>query len=80
MWKSIFVLRMLELIKLVLFLHSLCEAHLGQCQVSDPPAPLHMYHQSGELLIGGIASQAFIVTDAITFTHLPPAALSDELM
>nr|XP_034992582.1 vomeronasal type-2 receptor 26-like [Zootoca vivipara] len=46
----------------------------------DPHPPLHEYHQSGDLIIGAIASHSFIVSSAITFTEKPPSPLPEELV
>ncbi|XP_060137204.1 vomeronasal type-2 receptor 26-like [Zootoca vivipara] len=46
----------------------------------DPHPPLHEYHQSGDLIIGAIASHTFIISSAITFTEKPPSPLPEELV
>nr|XP_034992586.1 vomeronasal type-2 receptor 26-like [Zootoca vivipara] len=46
----------------------------------DPNPPLHEYHQSGDLIIGAIASHTFIISSAITFTEKPPSPLPEELV
>ncbi|XP_053216079.1 vomeronasal type-2 receptor 26-like [Podarcis raffonei] len=55
------------------------KAHVIKCMVDDPHAPLHQYHQSGDLNIGAIASQAFIISNRISFTEEPPPPLFEEL-
>ncbi|XP_053216078.1 vomeronasal type-2 receptor 26-like [Podarcis raffonei] len=47
--------------------------------LADPHPPLHEYHQRGDFIIGAIASQAFIISGAITFTQEPPPPLFEEL-
>ncbi|XP_028560355.2 vomeronasal type-2 receptor 26-like [Podarcis muralis] len=48
--------------------------------VDDPDPPLHEYHQSGDLIIGAIASHTFIVSNAISFIEKPPSPLPEELV
>ncbi|XP_061447643.1 vomeronasal type-2 receptor 26-like [Rhineura floridana] len=48
--------------------------------VKDPHAPLHEYHQSGDLFIGGIASLSIRVSNFIAFTREPPPTLYEELL
>ncbi|XP_066486409.1 vomeronasal type-2 receptor 26-like [Tiliqua scincoides] len=38
-----------------------------------------MYHQPGDLIIGGVASQSFILADSIDFTEEPPPTLLEQL-
>ncbi|XP_077774294.1 vomeronasal type-2 receptor 26-like [Podarcis muralis] len=56
-----------------------CKTHMVKCHVHDPHPPLHKYHQSGDLILGGLASHSFIVSNALTFTKEPPQALPEEL-
>ncbi|XP_053215881.1 vomeronasal type-2 receptor 26-like [Podarcis raffonei] len=58
----------------------MCKAHIVKCHVHDPHPPLHKYHQSGELILGGIASHNFIVSKELSFTEEPPPALVEELI
>ncbi|XP_053120329.1 vomeronasal type-2 receptor 26-like [Hemicordylus capensis] len=48
--------------------------------INDPHPPLHTFHQSGDLIIGGITSQSFIVSSPIDFSEKVPATLLNELM
>ncbi|XP_053120316.1 vomeronasal type-2 receptor 26-like [Hemicordylus capensis] len=57
-----------------------CKAYIVKCMVNDPHPPLHEYHQSGDLIIGGITSQTFILSSSIEFTEEPPPALYDDLL
>ncbi|XP_061447606.1 vomeronasal type-2 receptor 26-like [Rhineura floridana] len=57
-----------------------CKGHRIQCRVHSPPPPFQKYHQSGDLILGGIASQARFVSPSITFTEEPPPALLEELV
>ncbi|XP_066486388.1 vomeronasal type-2 receptor 26-like [Tiliqua scincoides] len=47
--------------------------------VNDPHPPLHEYQRSGEYVVGGIASHAFILADSIDFTIEPPPPLLEEV-
>ncbi|XP_062992907.1 vomeronasal type-2 receptor 26-like [Elgaria multicarinata webbii] len=57
-----------------------CKAHIDSCRVRNPDPPLHKYHQSGDLIIGGIATYGLLVSSSISFTEEPYQALSEELM
>lgn len=64
---------------LVLLSHIPCKAHVHNCRFYDLQPPLHKYHQPGDLVIGGIVSQAQIFSDAIAFTEEPPPVFLEEL-
>ncbi|XP_077774291.1 vomeronasal type-2 receptor 26-like [Podarcis muralis] len=53
---------------------------MAKCRLQYPHQPLHKYHQKGDLIIGGIASQSFIVSNSIAFTEEPPQALPEEFV
>ncbi|XP_066486364.1 vomeronasal type-2 receptor 26-like [Tiliqua scincoides] len=57
----------------------LCKAHAVKCSLLNPHPPLHMYHQSADLTVGGIASLTFILSNQMSFTEEPPPAFLDEL-
>ncbi|XP_062992922.1 vomeronasal type-2 receptor 26-like [Elgaria multicarinata webbii] len=57
-----------------------CKALIENCRVTKPNPPLHKYHQSGDLIIGGITSYGLLVSSPIAFTEEPHQALSEELM
>ncbi|XP_062992906.1 vomeronasal type-2 receptor 26-like [Elgaria multicarinata webbii] len=57
-----------------------CKAHIDSCRVRNPDPPLHKYHQSGDLIIGGIATYGLLVSSPIAFIEEPYQALSEELM
>ncbi|XP_034991955.2 vomeronasal type-2 receptor 26-like [Zootoca vivipara] len=57
-----------------------CKTHIVKCHVQDPHPPLHKYHRSGDLILGGIASHSFIISSAFDFTKEPPQALPEELV
>ncbi|XP_060137261.1 vomeronasal type-2 receptor 26-like [Zootoca vivipara] len=77
-----FELRMVVLLFLLLELisYNVCEAHIAKCRLQDPHRPLHMYHQPGEFLIGGIVSHGGFISSEATFTEEPPPALPEELL
>ncbi|XP_053216071.1 vomeronasal type-2 receptor 26-like [Podarcis raffonei] len=56
-----------------------CKILMVKCHVHDPHPPLHKYHQSGDLILGGLASHGFIISNALAFTKEPPQALPEEL-
>ncbi|XP_060137214.1 vomeronasal type-2 receptor 26-like [Zootoca vivipara] len=57
-----------------------CKTHIVKCNVYELQSPLHKYHQSGDLIIGGIASQAHFTANPIRFVAKPPPALLEELV
>nr|XP_028560148.1 vomeronasal type-2 receptor 26-like [Podarcis muralis] len=57
-----------------------CKTHIVKCHVHDPHPPLHKYHQSGDLILGGLASQIFIISKQLSFTEEPPPTLFEELI
>ncbi|CAI5790460.1 Hypothetical predicted protein, partial [Podarcis lilfordi] len=63
---------------LVLPPHTTCKAHIVKCHVHDPHPPLHKYHESGDVILGGIASHGYIISNALTFTEEPPQVLPEE--
>ncbi|XP_053122075.1 vomeronasal type-2 receptor 26-like isoform X5 [Hemicordylus capensis] len=70
----------LVVLLLVQLPHMTCKVvHILKCMVNDPHSPLHQYHQSGDLFIGVIASQTFIISNTIAFTEEPPPASFEEL-
>ncbi|XP_060137268.1 vomeronasal type-2 receptor 26-like [Zootoca vivipara] len=71
----VLVFWLLELIS-----YEVCQAHIAKCRLQDPHRPLHMYHQPGEFLIGGIVSHGGFFTSPATFTEEPPPALPEELV
>ncbi|XP_077774292.1 vomeronasal type-2 receptor 26-like [Podarcis muralis] len=59
--------------------HMACKAPV-KCRVQYPHCPLHKYHQKGDLIIGVIASQSFIMSSSISFTEIPPPVSAEELI
>nr|XP_028560151.1 vomeronasal type-2 receptor 26-like [Podarcis muralis] len=60
--------------------HTTCKAHIVKCHVHDPHPPLHKYHKSGDLILGGIASHSYIISNALAFAEDPPQVLPEELV
>ncbi|XP_062992923.1 vomeronasal type-2 receptor 26-like [Elgaria multicarinata webbii] len=57
-----------------------CKADIDNCRVRDPNPPLHKYHQSGDFIIGGIATYGLFVSSPTAFTEEPHQASSEELV
>ncbi|XP_062992925.1 vomeronasal type-2 receptor 26-like [Elgaria multicarinata webbii] len=57
-----------------------CKADIDNCRVRNPYPPLHKYHQSGDLIIGGIATYGLFVSSPTAFTKEPPPEMVDELV
>lgn len=76
------VLRMvvLVLLLLALFPHMVCKARTVQCSMVYPHSPLHTYHQSGDLIIGGVAYHAGIVTSLLPFEEEPLPVLMEPIV
>ncbi|XP_053216196.1 vomeronasal type-2 receptor 26-like [Podarcis raffonei] len=70
----------LVVLLLELFSYKVCQAHLEKCRLQGPHSPLHMYHQPGEFLIGGIVSHGGFTASPATFSEEPPPALPEELV
>ncbi|KAM6451771.1 vomeronasal type-2 receptor 26-like [Liasis olivaceus] len=45
-----------------------------------PHKPQHTYHESGAVIVGGIASLASFLEDAISFSEEPPPSLHEDLI
>ncbi|XP_053216101.1 vomeronasal type-2 receptor 26-like [Podarcis raffonei] len=63
---------------LALLPHKLWTSHAVKCRVCGPRYPQHMYHQSGDLIIGGIATHGSFFDSSIAFTEEPPPALLED--
>ncbi|XP_066486375.1 vomeronasal type-2 receptor 26-like [Tiliqua scincoides] len=46
----------------------------------DPHPPRHEFHQSGDLILGGVASHSFILSRSIAFITEPPSAALEDLL
>nr|XP_034992606.1 vomeronasal type-2 receptor 26-like [Zootoca vivipara] len=71
---------MLVVLLLALFTPKVCQLHIAKCKVPYIHQPLHKYHQSGDFIIGGIASHGGFVSSPGTFTEQAPPELSEELV
>nr|XP_028560350.1 vomeronasal type-2 receptor 26-like [Podarcis muralis] len=65
---------------LVMLPQMACKAHILKCRFQYPHQPFHKYHQDGDLIIGAIASQSFIVSSSIDFTEEPLPTLHEEFI
>ncbi|XP_033024314.1 vomeronasal type-2 receptor 26-like [Lacerta agilis] len=70
----------LVVLLLVLLPHITYETNIHMCRVQHPGQPVHKYYQNGDLIIGVIASQSFIVSSSIDFTEQPPPTLNEDLI
>ncbi|XP_062992913.1 vomeronasal type-2 receptor 26-like [Elgaria multicarinata webbii] len=57
-----------------------CKADIDNCRVRNPNPLLHKYHQSGDLIIGGITSYGLLISSPTAFTEEPPPEMLDELV
>ncbi|XP_062992883.1 vomeronasal type-2 receptor 26-like [Elgaria multicarinata webbii] len=53
---------------------------MAKSTIRDPHSPLHMYHQPGDFIIGGIVSYGGFVSSPTSFTEDPPPDLLEELV
>lgn len=71
---------MLLFMVLFVVLLSVHDASTASCVLGEP-VPIHFkYYQSGDLLIGGIISQIYMISDLTTFRSHPSQGLVDEFM
>lgn len=78
--KDIFGMSVVALAVLILLPHSVCEVLAGNCFVNEPTPILYTFHQPGDLIIGGIASQLFYLFEELTFDSVPAVDLLDSPM
>ncbi|XP_058038598.1 vomeronasal type-2 receptor 26-like [Ahaetulla prasina] len=64
---------------LTLLPYTAYEALTAKCNVRYPEHPLHSYRQSGDLIIGGIASHGIFLSCVKDFMKEPPPAMPEEL-
>nr|XP_028560135.1 vomeronasal type-2 receptor 26-like [Podarcis muralis] len=57
-----------------------CQAHIAKCRLQGPHRPLHIYHQPGDFIIGGIVSHGGFLSTSATFMEEPPPVLPEELV
>ncbi|XP_034992617.2 vomeronasal type-2 receptor 26-like [Zootoca vivipara] len=65
---------------LAIFTPKLCQVHIENCRVQYIHQPLHKFHQSGDFIIGGIASHGGFLSSPATFTEQAPPELYEELV
>ncbi|XP_077776839.1 vomeronasal type-2 receptor 26-like [Podarcis muralis] len=65
---------------LVLLPQAVCKVPISRCNVSRPLPIHHKYHQSGDLIIGGIISHIFRFLDTICFQNRPSPELFGDLI
>ncbi|XP_053120317.1 vomeronasal type-2 receptor 26-like [Hemicordylus capensis] len=66
------------LLLLVLVTYTACKTHIVTCRLNNPRPLLQKYQQPGDLIIGGIASQIFMLSIEIDFAAEPGMTLSTE--
>lgn len=69
-----------QLLLLVQLSDGVCSIPLVNCRSGKPVPLVHKYYQPGDLIIAGIISQIFTISDQITFRRHPSEELVDELM
>nr|XP_034957565.1 extracellular calcium-sensing receptor-like [Zootoca vivipara] len=70
----------LPIFLLELFPYMVCKAHIAKCRLQGPHRPLHMYHQPGDFIIGGIVSHGAFLSTSATFMEEPPPVKPEELV
>ncbi|XP_060137120.1 vomeronasal type-2 receptor 26-like [Zootoca vivipara] len=70
----------LPIFLLELFPYMVCKAHIAKCRLQGPHRPLHMYHQPGDFIIGGIVSHGAFLSTSATFMEEPPPVQPEELV
>ncbi|XP_063158540.1 vomeronasal type-2 receptor 26-like [Candoia aspera] len=74
-------MRMATLLAWFLAMLPLVGCKSDRCGICHPYSPYHKYHQLGDLMVGGIASQAGIVSNEIFFTEaLQPVLPGDYIL
>nr|XP_056720347.1 vomeronasal type-2 receptor 26-like [Euleptes europaea] len=69
---------MIAVVIVLLLPHVVSETHGVKCEVWDPHPILHKYYQPGDLIIGGIVFQTFVLTTPKSFKKRPGGILSEE--
>ncbi|KAM6451770.1 vomeronasal type-2 receptor 26-like [Liasis olivaceus] len=68
------------LLLVALFSPKVCKAYNAKCNIHTPHKPQHTYHESGDVIIGGIVSLATFLENAISFSEEPPPSLQEDLI
>ncbi|KAM6451773.1 vomeronasal type-2 receptor 26-like [Liasis olivaceus] len=63
-----------------LFSPRVCKAYNVNCEIHTPHKPQHTHHESGDVIIGGIATLASFLDNAISFSEEPPPSLYEDLI
>ncbi|XP_032092363.1 vomeronasal type-2 receptor 26-like [Thamnophis elegans] len=63
-----------------LFLNAQCDNPLGKCSVGNPPLIKHKQYRSEDLVIAGISSQVYMMSEKVTFTTNPSNELVDDFI
>ncbi|XP_013921685.1 PREDICTED: vomeronasal type-2 receptor 26-like [Thamnophis sirtalis] len=50
------------------------------CKEKEPHSPIHVHNQPGDIIVGFITSQAYIIDDKITFNLEPSLTVLDEII
>ncbi|XP_061447662.1 vomeronasal type-2 receptor 26-like [Rhineura floridana] len=56
----------------------MCYTYSAKCTISDPLLIPHKYYKPGDLIVGGIVSQALILSEPTSFQEHPNKAVIDE--
>nr|XP_056720293.1 vomeronasal type-2 receptor 26-like [Euleptes europaea] len=64
----------------VLQLSIVCRAHAGKCGLLDPQPTVHRYYQSGDLIVGSIASHTIFHSSLKDFSEQPSQSLSEDFV
>ncbi|XP_033024538.1 vomeronasal type-2 receptor 26-like [Lacerta agilis] len=70
----------LVILLLELYPYMVCQAHIAKCRLQGPHRPLHIYHQPGDFIIGGIVSHGGFLSTSAKFMEEPPPVLPEELV
>ncbi|KAM6451772.1 vomeronasal type-2 receptor 26-like [Liasis olivaceus] len=68
------------LLLVALFSPKVCKAYNAKCNIHTLHKPQHTYHESGDVIIGGIASLASFLENAISFSEEPSPSLQEDLI
>ncbi|XP_077171531.1 vomeronasal type-2 receptor 26-like [Paroedura picta] len=60
----------LMVLVLVLMDQSMCRVQDARCTISEPLSRIHKYYQEGDLIIGGIASLIYAISEMTDFSQL----------
>ncbi|XP_063158800.1 vomeronasal type-2 receptor 26-like [Candoia aspera] len=64
----------------MLFFYVECETSLGKCSVGNQPLIKHKQYHSEDLVIAGISSQIYMISQKVTFTTNPSNELVDDFL